>query len=120
MKAVFFIFTILLFSSCNSQNSPSMDNDFSPHLRVREAYEEKGDIVKQLLADKKIDTSTLDIFIRAFKTEKLVEIWGKNATDEKSQLITTYDVCKSSGELGPKRREGDYQVPEGFYPFFPI
>ena len=35
--------------------------------------------------------------------------------DKKYQLVTTYDVCKSSGDLGAKRREGDYQVPEGCY-----
>ena len=115
MKTILFIFTILLFSSCNSQNTSSMNNDFSPYPRVREAYGEKENIVKQLLIYKNIDTSTLNIFIRAFKTEKIAEVWGKNTTNEKYQLITTYDVCKSSGGLGPKRREGDYQVPEGFY-----
>jgi murein L,D-transpeptidase YafK len=29
--------------------------------------------------------------------------------------IATYKICRMSGEVGPKRREGDYQVPEGFY-----
>ena len=91
----------------------SMDNDFSTYPRVREVYVEKIDILKSLLSDKNIDTSSLNIFIRAFKTEKKLEVWGKNSTDEKYQLITSYDICKKSGDLGPKRREGDYQVPEG-------
>ena len=26
-----------------------------------------------------------------------------------------YAVCRTSGNLGPKRREGDFQIPEGFY-----
>jgi murein L,D-transpeptidase YafK len=92
-----------------------MDNHFSPFPRVREAYAEKLGIVQTALVAKNIDTSSLNIFIRAFKTEKVLEIWGKNAMEAPYQLITTYEVCKNSGDLGPKRREGDYQVPEGFY-----
>ena len=29
--------------------------------------------------------------------------------------MQTIPICAASGELGPKRREGDLQVPEGFY-----
>ena len=92
-----------------------MDNDFSPNPRVREAYAQKGHIVKKMLSKKSIDFDSLNIFFRAFKKEKILEVWGKNMFDEKYQLIITYDICKSSGQLGPKRREGDYQVPEGVY-----
>jgi len=92
-----------------------MDNDFSPYPRVRQAYGEKGNKIKQLLADKEIDTTTLNIFIRAFKTEQLLEVWGKNSNDKKYTLVTTYKVCKLSGSLGSKRREGDGQIPEGCY-----
>ena len=31
------------------------------------------------------------------------------------KLFKTYKVCALAGTLGPKRMEGDYQVPEGFY-----
>jgi len=113
MKIVPFIFIILFLANCDNQNTASMDNDFSPYPRVREAYAQKGDKVKKMLSKRAIDFDSLNIFIRAFKQEKIVEIWSKNITDEKYQLVTTYDVCKSSGDLGPKRREGDYQVPEG-------
>jgi hypothetical protein len=30
-------------------------------------------------------------------------------------LVKSWPVCASSGELGPKRRQGDLQVPEGVY-----
>lgn len=112
-----YLFLLLLLISCTSQNSTSMDNNFSPYPRVRAAYAEKGDIVKKMLAKKDIDTAFLNIFIRAFKSEQKLELWGKNVSDEKYQLVHTYKVCKNSGDLGPKRKEGDYQVPEGFCPF---
>ena len=35
--------------------------------------------------------------------------------NEPFKLFKTYKVCALAGTLGPKRLEGDYQVPEGFY-----
>jgi murein L,D-transpeptidase YafK len=83
--------------------------------RVKEAYQEKGASVKKLFASKKIDITKADLFFRAFKREKILEVWAKPATAITYQLITTYPVCAISGNLGPKRMEGDYQIPEGFY-----
>jgi murein L,D-transpeptidase YafK len=55
------------------------------------------------------------VFIRSFKYDGQLEIWVKNAAAEKYKLFKTYKVCLQSGSLGPKRIQGDYQVPEGFY-----
>lgn len=54
------------------------------------------------------------IVLLAFKREKLLEVWGAAATGSYRRLAT-YRVLASSGHAGPKRREGDRQVPEGFY-----
>jgi murein L,D-transpeptidase YafK len=50
----------------------------------------------------------------AFKEEKLVEVWG---ADDKGpyKRLAVYPVLAASGVSGPKRQEGDRQVPEGFY-----
>ncbi len=54
------------------------------------------------------------IFLRAFKREALLELWVRG--DKGSfKLVATYPVLASSGLPGPKRRQGDLQVPEGFY-----
>jgi murein L,D-transpeptidase YafK len=42
-------------------------------------------------------------------------VWVRSNTKESYKLFKTYKVCALSGTLGPKRIEGDYQVPEGFY-----
>jgi murein L,D-transpeptidase YafK len=55
------------------------------------------------------------IFIRVFKYEKELEVWLNNFDQKEYHLFKTYPICKLSGTLGPKRKEGDYQVPEGFY-----
>ncbi|MBC8136351.1 MAG: L,D-transpeptidase family protein [Fibrella sp.] len=50
----------------------------------------------------------------AFKEEKSLEVWGANRTGAFHRLAT-YPIRAASGTTGPKRREGDRQVPEGFY-----
>ncbi len=53
------------------------------------------------------------LFIRIFKYTAELEVWIK--TDQRYELLQTYEVCRQSGYLGPKIKEGDLQGPEGFY-----
>lgn len=55
------------------------------------------------------------VFIRAFKDERLLKLYVRNRDSGKFTLFRTYPIAGSSGELGPKLKEGDGQVPEGFY-----
>jgi murein L,D-transpeptidase YafK len=54
------------------------------------------------------------ILIRTFKLEAELEVW-KQARDGRFVLLKTFPICRWSGQLGPKTREGDRQAPEGFY-----
>lgn len=83
--------------------------------RVRQAYEEKGSLVQTLLRVNELDTAGLQIYIRAFKQEQLMEIWGKDSVHETYVLLKEYHICRVSGKAGPKRRQGDKQIPEGCY-----
>lgn len=83
--------------------------------RVKVAYEEKWDSIKSRLSKLHVSVDQLEVFIRGFKEEKDLEVWVKEKKDTTWKLYTTYPICESSGELGPKRCQGDYQVPEGFY-----
>jgi murein L,D-transpeptidase YafK len=56
-----------------------------------------------------------EIFLRVFKREGVTELWARDKTEEKFRLIHRYAATRASGGPGPKRREGDGQVPEGFY-----
>lgn len=53
------------------------------------------------------------IFIRIFKQERQLELWVRGR--ERFELFRSYRIAAMSGTLGPKRREGDLQAPEGFY-----
>ncbi len=56
-----------------------------------------------------------EIFLRAFKRERLLELWGRDDGAAPFVLLRSYPMLAGSGGPGPKRREGDRQVPEGFY-----
>jgi murein L,D-transpeptidase YafK len=55
---------------------------------------------------------------RIFKEEAEMEIWKKNRDGEYA-LLRTFPICRWSGDLGPKKKEGDRQAPEGFYTITP-
>ncbi len=107
---------ILLTSILMSMTPPK--NFFEQQLkfpRVQTANREKGKAVSDLLSSKNINTSSFDLFLRAFKQEQKLEVWAKNKSDDAFTLLKTYEFCATTGVLGPKRRSGDRQIPEGFY-----
>ena len=73
--------------------------------------------VLALMKEKNTDAHK-PILIRTFKKEAEFEIWKQQA-DGQYTLLKTYPMCRWSGQLGPKVREGDRQVPEGFYTITP-
>jgi len=83
--------------------------------RVRGAYQKQGPYLDWLLKKVNIKPHQLQVYFQAFKSEGLFKVWAKNKRDNKYELLKEYQICKRSGKLGPKRKEGDRQVPEGFY-----
>ncbi len=68
--------------------------------------------LKQQLAEKGL-TYGSPIFMRIFKQSHELEVWVKKG--KTFQKFKTYKICKYSGKLGAKTKEGDKQAPEGFY-----
>src|ERR1700748_1589746 len=58
------------------------------------------------------------ILVRVYKEEAELEVWKQDRTGQFA-LLKTYPICRWSGELGPKVKEGDRQAPEGFYNITP-
>jgi murein L,D-transpeptidase YafK len=83
--------------------------------RVRLASKEKDEVMRRKVEAKKIAYPPRAILLRAFKKEGQLELWAANSETEPYTLVETYTICATSGTLGPKRRFGDTQVPEGFY-----
>ena len=68
--------------------------------------------------DKKSMPKESPILVRLFKEESELEVWKQDTTG-RFALLKTYPICRWSGELGPKIKEGDRQAPEGFYTITP-
>ena len=81
---------------------------------------EKRPIPQRLL--KKIESKGMTvgspILLRIFKTENVLEVW-KAKVNGRYDMLESYEICKWSGKLGPKYKEGDRQAPEGFYKVTP-
>jgi murein L,D-transpeptidase YafK len=69
------------------------------------------------MVEKNMDLQS-PILVRLFKQEAELEIW-KQTRNGQFALLKTYPICRWSGDLGPKVREGDRQAPEGFYSINP-
>ena len=86
------------------------------YSRIKLAYQEKYVLIQQLYHKHNLLLENSKIYLRAFKTEKILEVWAApNEGNKPFQLIISYEFSAFSGVLGPKRKEGDLQIPEGIY-----
>jgi murein L,D-transpeptidase YafK len=82
--------------------------------RVAQARENQSAPLKKLFADAGLSYPPDQLYLRVFKEEKLLEVWS-GPRGKPLVWVAGYPICAASGGLGPKREEGDLQVPEGFY-----
>jgi len=87
----------------------------SRKARVKAAETAKKATVEKLFSEAGVSFPPARMLFRVFKAEDDLEVWAASKRDEKLVHVATYRICYKSGEPGPKRRQGDLQVPEGFY-----
>jgi murein L,D-transpeptidase YafK len=109
LQIYLYLFIMLGSVQCNSQVDTA--NDFNSD-RVAQARHLVGEQLAQDLVAKGFKPGT-PIFIRAFKSEQQLEVWIQDSLEFRH--FRTYPICRVPGLLGPKRKEGDLQVPEGLY-----
>jgi murein L,D-transpeptidase YafK len=112
MPSLFLLVNLL--STC-FMTPPTFKTEQLQYKRVQAAYQEKELLLKKLLADKGISSFNIDLYIRAFKREQVLEVWVKDKKKPSYVLLKSYPFCETSGTFGPKRKQGDGQIPEGFY-----
>jgi murein L,D-transpeptidase YafK len=83
--------------------------------RPEESFRKKADTLQKQFEARGLKWPANYIYIRSFKYDSQLEVWVKDQLTDPFKLFKTYKVCVLAGTLGPKRIEGDYQVPEGFY-----
>lgn len=126
MKNLFLIPAFLVCSNTLPAQMPKNGNggpsaytsfiDFQKTLpRPGDAMKRKADTLQKQFEKKGLQWPAKYVYIRSFKYDSQLEIWVKNERKDPYKLFKTYKVCALAGSMGPKRMEGDYQVPEGFY-----
>lgn len=101
---------ILSMSLLKAQNIDSLKIKFP---RVLQAAVNTQETLKELCKNQDFNSPPQHLFLRAFKEEKILEVWGNDSAEWK--LIKKYPICIVPGKLGPKIKQGDKQVPEGWY-----
>lgn len=111
--------TLLISASCAVVLPAMAQNSFLDYQksfgRVSEVFKRNEDTLKAQFQSKGLEWPARNIYIRSFKYDSELEVWIQNEPNEPYKLFKSYKVCALAGTLGPKRMEGDYQVPEGFY-----
>ena len=110
----FFMLALFLAAWGNSLNG-SFREEQNRYPRVRAARNHAQPGLEELFKNAGLTYPPRRIFLRLFKLEAECELWAASQANGQLTKIKTYAICATSGELGPKRREGDGQVPEGFY-----
>ena len=115
-KGIYISFVVVLFSflAAFTQRTGFKDDQLE-FARVRQAFLDRESEVVTMLRLNDINENGFDLYIRAFKREGVLEVWAKNRVEEVYTLTKTYSFCSNVGLPGPKRRQGDNQIPEGFY-----
>lgn len=104
--------TLMAFSALAQ---PSLLESQRNNIRVVNAIKSKEDTLKKQFEKAGLQWPPKQLYMRSFKYDSQLEIWARDDNKSAFKLFKTYKVCALSGSLGPKRMEGDYQVPEGFY-----
>lgn len=113
------LLVVLITAFCGQAQTAASTFDFIEYQRsfprISEALKRKEDTLVKQFREKNLPWPARYLYLRSFKYDSELEVWVKYGLTEKYQLFKTYKVCALAGTLGPKRMQGDYQVPEGFY-----
>ena len=113
-------FFAILFFSLNQGNAQSAQSatfiDYQKSFpKITDVMKRKQDTLMKQFAAQGLKWPAAQMYLRSFKYDSQLEVWVRYAMNEPFKLFKTYKVCALSGSMGPKRMQGDYQVPEGFY-----
>ncbi len=115
VSSVLIFFVIFFLPVTAFCQSPLMNVQGVTYNRFPDALARTQDSIQKQFEREHLTWPPQEMYIRSFKYDRQLEVWVRSDVKEPYKLFKTYKVCTQSGTTGPKRAEGDYQVPEGFY-----
>lgn len=115
LSSYLLIFCLLQITSLAVFAQPSFIDYQKTYPKVANAMKAKEDTLRSQFAKQGLPWPAKQIYVRSFKYDSQLEVWVRYSNLEPFKLFKTYRVCAMAGAIGPKRVQGDYQVPEGFY-----
>ena len=106
---VLLLILLLLMNGSDTSAQPTASD------RVADARRSCGEKLRATFEKAGVRWPAHEIFLRVMKREGELELWARGGAGKKFVLIKNLRIAAQSGGPGPKRREGDMQVPEGFY-----
>lgn len=112
MKVTYLLLTLLL---GNLSAETAFMTEQKRFNRVRVAIIEKEKKIEDILTQNDLKIDNFNLIFVAYKDCSELEVYAKKITDTEYKKIDSYKIAARSGKLGPKKMEGDFQTPEGFY-----
>lgn len=116
LKTFAFILSMLALTSCQPTRPPEAILDLqTPTSPQEKVYDPTSSVPFPEYIAQKYKDQNIEMMVSAFKQEKTLIVYLKHKSDDTFEKFWEHPVLAASGKLGPKRKEGDRQVPEGFY-----
>jgi murein L,D-transpeptidase YafK len=115
IQGIFLIISFIFLEPAFSTAQTNYKMETRSYFKIAGVPINKEDTLAKEFASRGLQWPAKYVYIRSFKYDAQLEVWVKNSLKEKYKLFKTYKICMQSGTMGPKRFQGDYQVPEGFY-----
>lgn len=111
MKIILILFILNLY--IKAINQTFIENQ-KKYQQVAEAIHDKQSTVEVILSANNLAIDNFELYIRIFKKERQLELWGKSIKEKKWQLLNIYNLCIQVPNLGPRLNKID-ELPEGIY-----
>ena len=115
LKRIIFPLFVLIAIAFTGTAQTSYLNMVQSSARTTGLFNKVEDSLRKQFEAKKLQWPPQEVYIRSFKYDRLLEVWVKSESKDAFKLFKSYKICMQSGTIGPKRMEGDFQMPEGFY-----
>jgi murein L,D-transpeptidase YafK len=106
---------IIFFLTPLASGQTTFKQEQDQYPRVHQARHNREDAIDSLFQKLDLDYPPEQVILTAYKKEQILQLWARPDTGDAFVLVKQYPFTAFSGVLGPKRRQGDLQIPEGLY-----